>query len=162
FLHAAWAAVWDLAVMLGVLMLRRVAVDWVVALAAGLRLVGTATNLVTAPVHSEREADESVIADIGLERPERLTETGARLQSNEESRVAADRGWVAALLVVLFTIHVSRMGLDMSALVAVIGDVVVALGLAYFVIVPLRLLGRRLTRRLERGAWEHILDAPAR
>src|SRR6185295_14807942 len=43
FLHAAWAAVWDLAVMLGVLMLRRVAVDWVVALAAGLRLVGTAT-----------------------------------------------------------------------------------------------------------------------
>src|SRR6185312_3549473 len=160
FLHAAWAAVWDLAVMLGVLMLRRVAVDWVVALAAGLRLVGTATNLVTAPVHSEREADESVIADIGLERPERSTETGARLQSNEESRVAADRGWVAALLVVLFTIHVSRMGLDKSALavlsplVAVIGDVVVALGLAYFVIVPLRLLGRRLTRRLERGAWE--------
>ena len=168
FLHAAWAAVWNLAVMLGVLLLRRVAVDWVVALAAGLRLVGTTTNLVTAPVHSEREADESVIADIGIERPERLTETGARLQSNEVSRVAADRGWIAALLAVLFTIHVSRMGLDKSALavlsplVAVIGDVVVALGLAYFVIVPLRLLGRRLTRGLERGAWERILDAPAR
>ncbi len=168
FLHAAWAAVWNLAVMVGVLLLRRVAVDWVVALAAGLRLVGTTTNLVTAPVHSEREADESVIADIGIERPERLTETGARLQSNEESRVAADRGWIAALLAVLFTIHVSRMGLDKSALgvlsplVAVIGDVVVALGLAYFIIVPLRLLGRRLTRRLERGAWERVLDAPPR
>jgi hypothetical protein len=97
-----------------------------------------------------------------------LTETGARLQSNEESRAAADRGWIAALLAVLFTIHVSRMGLDKSALgvlsplVAMIGDVFVALGLAYFVIVPLRLLGRRLTRRLERRAWERMLDAPPR
>jgi hypothetical protein len=39
----------------------------------------------------------SVIAYIGIERPERLTETGARLQSNEESRVAADRGWTKRL-----------------------------------------------------------------
>jgi len=133
-----------------------------VALAAGLRLVGTTTNLVTAPVLSEREADDTVIADIGIERPERLAETGARLQSSEESRAAADRGWIGALLAVLFTIHVSRMGLDKSALgvlsplVAVLGDVVVALGLAYLIIVPLRLFGRRLTRGLERRAWDRV------
>jgi len=58
------AATWNLAVMLGVLLLRRHAVHWVVALAAGLRLVGTTTDLVTAPVLSEREADDTVIADI--------------------------------------------------------------------------------------------------
>ena len=51
-----------------------------VALAAGLRLAATTVNLAAAPVYSERDADESVIADIGIERPERLAETGARLQ----------------------------------------------------------------------------------
>ena len=60
------------------------------------------------------------------------------------------------------------MGFDRSALgilsplVAVLGDIVVALALAYFVIVPLRLFVRRLTRRVERAAWQRVLDAPAR
>jgi len=60
------------------------------------------------------------------------------------------------------------MDLDKSALgglrllVAVLGDVVVALGLAYLAIVPLRLFGRRLTRGLERRAWDRMLDGPAR
>jgi 3',5'-cyclic AMP phosphodiesterase CpdA len=68
---------------------------------------------------------------------------------------------------VLFAIHVSRMGFDKSALgilsplVAVAGDIVVALALAYFVIVPLHLLVRKATRGLERTAWRRVLDAPA-
>jgi uncharacterized protein YjiS (DUF1127 family) len=140
----------------------------VVGVAAGVRLVGTTLNLVTAPVYSEFEADESVIADIGVERPERLAETGARLQTAEKNRVGADRGWIASLLVVLFAIHISRMGLDKSALgilsplVAVLGDVVVALCLTYVVIVPVRLFVRRLTRGAERLGWARLLDAPAR
>ena len=74
-----------------------------------------------------------------------LAETGARLQAAERSGGPADRGWIAALIAVLFAIHVSRMGFDRSALgilsplVAVLGDIVVALALAYFVMVPLRL-----------------------
>ena len=60
------------------------------------------------------------------------------------------------------------MGFDRSALgilsplVAVLGDIVVALVLAYFVIVPLRLVVHRLTRRIERAAWQRVLDAPER
>jgi 3',5'-cyclic AMP phosphodiesterase CpdA len=167
-LQAAGAAAWNLAVALAVLLVGRLAVRWVVGLAAGLRLAATTLNLAAAPVYSEREANESVIADIGIERPERLAETGERLQQAEENRVAADRSWIAALLVVLFAIHVSRMGFDRSALgilsplVAVIGDVVFALGLTYFVIVPLRLFGRRTTRGLERRVWEWVLAVPAR
>ena len=153
FGKAAGAAVWNLAVAIAVLLIGRYATTWVIGLAAGLRLARTTVNLASAPVYSEHEADESVIADIGIERPERLAETGARLQQEEENRVAADRGWIAALLTVLFVIHVSRMGFDRSALailsplVAVLGDVVFALALAYLVIVPLRLSGRRMTRR---------------
>ena len=60
------------------------------------------------------------------------------------------------------------MGFDKSALgilsplVAVMGDIVVALALTYFVIVPVRLFMRRTTRRIERAAWQRMLDAPAR
>ena len=168
FLQSAGAAVWNLAVVIAIVLVGRFAVNWVVALAAGLRLAATTVNLAVAPVYSEHEADESVIADIGIERPERLAENGARLQRAEVNRVAADRSWIAALLAVLFAIHVSRMGFDRSALgilspfVAVLGDVVFALGLTYFVIVPLRLFGRRVTRGLERRAWERVLGAPAR
>ena len=167
-LQAAGAAVWNLGVVVAILLVGRSAANWVVALAAGLRLAATAAKLALAPVYSEHDADEGVIADIGIERPERLAETGARLQQGELDRVAADRSWIAALLAVLFAIHVSRMGFDRSALgilsplVAVIGDVVFALALTYFVIVPFRLFLRRLTRGVERQAWQRVLGAPDR
>ncbi len=60
------------------------------------------------------------------------------------------------------------MGFDKSALgilsplVAVLGDIVVALALTFFLIVPARLFIRRTTRWLERAAWERTLDAPAK
>jgi 3',5'-cyclic AMP phosphodiesterase CpdA len=165
--RAAGAAIWNLSVALAILVVGRFAANWVVGIAAGLRLAATTADLALAPVYSDDEADDSVIADIGIEQPERLFETGARIQRGEAERVPADRGWIAALLAVLFAIHVSRMGFDRSALgilsplVAVIGDVVFALSLTYFLIVPLRLFGRRVTRRFERRAWTRILAAPA-
>ena len=168
FRQSAGAAVWNLAVVAAILLIGRFAERWVVGLAAGLRLAATASNLALAPVYSEYEADESVVADIGIERPERLAEVAARLQQDEVNRAGADRGWIAVILTVLFAIHISRMGFDRSALgllspfVALLGDVIFALGLAFFVMVPLRLFGRRETRGLERWAWERVLDAPAR
>jgi hypothetical protein len=167
-LQAAGAAAWNLAVVVAILLVGRWASNWVVALAAGLRLAATTATLAMAPVHSDLDTEEGVIADIGIERPERLAETGARLQRAELDRVAADRSWILALLAVLFVIHVSRMGFDRSALgilsplVAVSGDVVFALALTYFVIVPSRLFVRRLTRGMERQAWQWVLSAPAR
>ena len=143
FVQAAGAAAWNLAVVVAILLVGRWAANWVVALAAGLRLAATTAALAVAPVHSDLDTEEGVIADIGIERPERLAETGARLQRAELERVAADRSWILSLLAVLFAIHVSRMGFDRSALgilsplVAVSGDVVFALALTYFVIVPL-------------------------
>jgi hypothetical protein len=166
--ESAGAAVWNLAVVAAILLIGRFAEKWVVGLAAGLRLGAAAVNLALAPVYSEDEADESVIADIGIERPERLAEIAERLQQDEVNRAGADRGWIAAILTVLFAIHISRMGLDRSALgilsplVAVLGDIVFAMGLAFFVMVPLRLFARRVTRGLERRAWERVLGASAR
>ncbi len=164
--RAIGSALGNLAVVVGIVLVGRYASGWVIGAAAGMRLLATTFNLLSAPVYFEGEADESVIADIGLDDPKLLAETGARLQREERSRTGADRGWVAALIVVLFAIHISRMGFDRSALgilsplVAVIGDMVVALGLAYAVIVPVRLSFRRLTRVPERRAWSWVLGVP--
>src|SRR4029453_17925509 len=127
-----------------------------------------AASVAARPSHGVDDADESVIADVGPDRRERLAETGARLQAAEQDRIGPDREWSAAFLAVLFAIHVSRMGFDRSALgifsplVAVAGDIVVALALTYFVIVPVRLFVRRTTRVVERTAWERVLDGSER
>ena len=138
---------------------------WVSPRAA--RLVAVTVNIATGPEYSEQDVDQSVIADIGLDDPERLAETGARFETEERNRVHADRGWIVALVIVLFAIHVSRMGFDKSALgilsplIAVAGDILVALALTFFVIIPVRLFLRRTTRWIERAAWQRVLDAPA-
>jgi 3',5'-cyclic AMP phosphodiesterase CpdA len=167
FVTDALAALGNLAAVLVVLLIGRYALNWVVGIAAGVRLLTVTANITTGASYSEDDVDESVVADIGLDRPE-IAETAARLQTAELNRGPADRGWIAALITVLFAIHVSRMGFDRSALgilsplVAVIGDIGVALALTFFVIVPLRLFTRRATRGLERISWERVLDAPAR
>ena len=149
-----------------VLLLGRFAENWIVGVAAGIRLLTITGNVTTGPILDADEPDESVIADIGLPDPDRLAATGNRLQAEELERGGADRGWILSLLAVLFAIHVSRMGFDRSALgilsplIAVIGDVAVALALTYFVIVPFRLFLRRVTRRAERLGWQRVLGAP--
>jgi 3',5'-cyclic AMP phosphodiesterase CpdA len=168
FLQDAASAAGNLAVVAGIVLLGRLALSWIVGVAAALRLVAVTVNVMTGQTFTERDAEESVIADIGLSRPERLAETGARLEAGERERISADRGWIAVLVAVLFAIHVSRMGLDQSALgilsplVAVLGDICVALALSYFIIIPLRLFVRRTTRSIERIAWERVLNARPR
>ena len=164
FLQEAASALGNLAAVVGVVLLGRYAVNWIVAVAAGIRLLSVTVTVMTGETYTEDDADLSVIADIGLDRPERLSETGARLEAEEQHRVAPDRGWIGALVAVLFAIHVSRMGFDQSALgilsplVAVAGDITVALALTYFIIVPLRLFMRRTTRSIERLAWGRVVD----
>lgn len=164
--EAGWAFT-NVVAAIGVLIIGRRAPDWLLALAAAVRLFNVTVSLARRPSYSEGDADESVVADIGLDRPE-ITATAERLQADELLRQPTDRAWIASFILVLFAIHVSRMGFDKSALgilsplVAVAGDIVVALALTYFVIVPIRLFVRRSTRRLERAAWLRVLDAPPR
>jgi hypothetical protein len=78
FLHTAGAAGWNLVVALAVLFVGRHAGKWVIGVAAGLRLATTSLNLPRP--RSTRTGRKEVIADIGIERPERLAETGAWLR----------------------------------------------------------------------------------
>ena len=153
----------NLAVVALMLVFGHSAVNWTVAIAAGIRILGTAFNIAAAPAFTGREADDTVIADLGLADDVRLAKLGARLQGEEQERILIDVAWLAAFVGTLFAIHIGRMGLDQTTLgllspgVAVIGDLAVALVIAFAIVVPVKLAFRKATRRLERRAWQWSL-----
>jgi uncharacterized membrane protein HdeD (DUF308 family) len=87
----------------------------------------------------------------------------ASLKSEEDSRRSADAFWCCIFVLVFFAIHVGRMRVYwdlvgmIDPLVAVAGDVAMALLLAFCIILPARLGWRKLSRSLERREWKRTL-----
>lgn len=160
------AAIWNLAVVIGILLLRERGVAWTVAIAGATRLFETAWKISDTPVYSEQDAGNTAIHDLGLPEHHALVALGSRLEADAATRAPIDRGWVISFLAVLFAIHLGRMGFDkstygiLSPIVAVLGDVVFALAFAYLIVVPASLLIRRLTLPLDRKAWTWCLERP--
>jgi predicted phosphodiesterase len=156
-------ALGNAAVVVLLMVLRAYTLDWTLALAGGLRIGGTAWNIISSPVFAVRDAGRTALADLGLsDRPE-VAELVDRIGAEEIAREPVDRGWIWALVVTLFAIHLGRMGFDRSRLgissplFAVIGDVFLALAIAYAIVFPLHVVVRRLTRGVERRAWRWYL-----
>jgi len=85
------------------------------------------------------------------------------MKAKEDARRAIDAYWCWIFVLVFFAIHIGRMrvywnlvGL-VDPLVAVAGDVGIALLLAFGLILPVRLGWRKLTRPLERRGWKRTL-----
>ncbi len=81
----------------------------------------------------------------------------------ERQRWRIDLTWCVTLAVVFFLTHAGRMDLPWnvfgvaSTAVAVAGDLLTALVLTIVIILPARLLWRKLTRPLEASAWRNRL-----
>jgi 3',5'-cyclic AMP phosphodiesterase CpdA len=152
------------ALAIALLLVRGAPVRWVIAAVGAFRLLGTAWDIRAAPAYTGTDAGDTVARDLDLDDSPELAELARRLATEEQARVEIDRGWIAAFAVTLFGIHLGRMGFDRSALgilsplVAVVGDLVFALVVAFGLVVPARLLTRRATRLLERRAWAWCLD----
>ena len=165
FAALAAAALGNFAVAGLLLGLGRWAPRWAVPLAGALRIFGTAWNIAMAPVFDEDDAGETVIRDLGLEERPEAAALAERLEAEEARRSPIDRHWIRVLILTLFAIHLGRMGLDRTALgivapgVAVLGDVVVGLVVGLGIVLPLRVVLRKLTRPLERRAWDWKLGA---
>ena len=96
-------------------------------------------------------------------------ETFARLRAETTSAFrtarAVDLTWMLTLVFVFLAIHAGRMPISDSLLgivspaVATAGDLLMTLVFAMLLILPTRLLWRRLTRRIERLAWSLHLRA---
>ena len=156
---AALAMVGNVAVALLLVVGREWAVSWTIAVAVALRIFGIAWNIAVSPVHTVADANETVIAELGLSHNSRIAAMTAEVEAGETARAPVDRGWIVAFVATLFAIHVGRMGTDGTLLgylapaVAVAGDMFVAVLITLLVINPLYLLWRWPTRWIERPIW---------
>jgi uncharacterized membrane protein HdeD (DUF308 family)/3',5'-cyclic AMP phosphodiesterase CpdA len=161
--RATLAATGNLATAAVLLVLwNNAATTWVVALAGAARILGAGWNMVTAPVHRIDDTYETFSEALGLPDDPDVRATGERLLDEERQRRPVDRGWILAFLATLFAIHVGRMEADwtlvglLGPFVAVLGDVLVALLVAFCVVSPARAGIRRLTRPVRRWAWRRV------
>jgi hypothetical protein len=122
---------------------------------------------VEAPLPAAVATTRGIHPDPSLGLPPNETFARLRTEANAASPtvLAADLMWMLTLAVVFLAIHAGRMPIEDSLLgisspfVATAGDVLMTLVLAALLVLPARLLWRRLTRRVERLAWSLRLGA---
>jgi uncharacterized membrane protein HdeD (DUF308 family) len=108
--------------------------------------------------------DEYPDRHLGLPARPEFAELDAVFAAEDRTRQAIDAYWCWMFILVFFAIHLGRMRVEwnlvgmISPLVAVVGDIGMALVIAFGLILPLHLLWRRSTRPLERREWQRRLD----
>ncbi|MHB1426551.1 MAG: metallophosphoesterase [Gemmataceae bacterium] len=142
----------------------------VVGLLAGLRILVAGWSIFTSrskppPTPAETpELAQHPDHRLGLPPHPRFAALLTELHAEERSRRPFDAYWCWAFVLTFFAIHIGRMetGWDLmglfSPLVATVGDVIVALLLAFALVLPFRLLWRKATRPLERRAWLRVMQ----
>lgn len=140
----------NLLIILLILLFKGKGFTWMVAIAGTLRILGTVYNLITAKLGSVDDVSEDVVENLGIEDDPRLLAMAVELEKEEANSAALDAGWIVVFLLTLFFIHLGRMGFDrstfgiLSPLVAVIGDMFIALVIAYGILGPIRIIFSKL------------------
>ena len=147
-----------------------------VGIIVGIFILAAGWRLLLAPIETTTRAaagsDPNAHPDPGLGLAPNAA--FARLYAEIDSAASSVRGndllWILTLVGVFFAIHVGRMPTSdtvlgiVSPVVATAGDILMTLLFATAIVLPCRLLWRRLTRPLERLAWSLQLgrksDAP--
>jgi uncharacterized membrane protein HdeD (DUF308 family) len=141
----------------------------VIGLSVGLRMLSAGWSMLLgraeAPTISEEEA-ALLHPDprMGLPPHDEFAAFRQSFSAAEDGWRWLNRYWCITFIVVFFAIHVGRMDVDwtligfISPAVATLGDVGVALLLAWCLIIPARALWRELTRPLERRCWKRLLQ----
>jgi len=150
---------------------RIIGTEQAVGISIGIYIAAAGWRMLVAPVEwAEPNAFAGAITthpDFKLALP--ANETFARLnaeaKSGSQTVRAADLMWMLTLGAVFLAIHVGRMPISDSLLgisspfIATAGDLLMTLVFAIVLLLPARLLWRRLTRPLERLAWSLHLGA---
>jgi Short repeat of unknown function (DUF308) len=162
-------------VLLGLLLWRQGASTGAVVLGVGLGLyiMSTGWTVFFAPkegladIDVDRATNEHPDERLGLAPHEELGRLRAAAAERELAALHLDAFWIIVLILVFFAIHAGRLQTDwtwlglISPLVAVAGDVLSAL-LVSLLLLPLWLSWRKLTRPIERRAWERRLSGQAK
>jgi uncharacterized membrane protein HdeD (DUF308 family) len=140
----------------------------VVEIVIGLRMLTSGGSMVLGrkapPSAAETAAELHPDSRLHLPPHSTFATLNASIQTEEDRRRSIDAFWCWTFIFVFFAIHIGRMRVYwtlagmIDPLVAVAGDVGVALLLAFVLILPLRLAWRLLTRPLERRGWKRTLS----
>ncbi|MBK9288601.1 MAG: metallophosphoesterase [Flavobacteriales bacterium] len=140
--------------------------EWTVAIAGAARIAGIAFTILRSRTGQLDQASEDEVRSIGMGDDAEVMAEGQRLEDEEAARAPIDRRWIISLVLILFAIHLGRMGFDRTALgilspfIAVVGDLAIALIIAYGIIAPQRSLLRRSSAPVERAAWQWVQQVP--
>jgi uncharacterized membrane protein HdeD (DUF308 family) len=140
----------------------------VLAILIGIRMLASGWAMVLGREEKEAVLETTPVGvhpDRGLRLPahQEFAHLESSMKEKEEARRSIDASWCWVFVVLFFAIHVGRMQVAwnivgmISPAVAVLGDLATALVLAFGLVLPLRLAWRKLTRPLERRAWERAL-----
>jgi uncharacterized membrane protein HdeD (DUF308 family) len=144
--------------------------DWsVVAFVVGIRMLTTGWSMLrgpATPVAWTPPADTHADVNLGLPPHRIFAALNEAADTRDRNRRGIDAGWCWIFILLFFVIHVGRMRVYwnlvgmIAPLVAVCGDLAVALAVSFIVIFPARLAWRKLTCPLERLAWRRVLTQP--
>ena len=115
-----------------------------------------------APPDEDPDLRDHPDAKLGLEPSDLIKEMREKLRQTEAAEATDNLFFCIKILLVFFVIHLLRTDAQwsfigfISPFSAIIGDGVMALILGVFLILPLRVLARKFTRPIERGAWRHL------
>ena len=153
-------------VVLLIILFRGKGLDWIVSLSGALRIFGTVYGLYTARTGTVGKVAEDIVDSLGLRGNKELEALAAKLGEESERRAPIDASWIATFIMVLFFIHLGRMGFDQSVvgivspLIAAIGDIFVALVFAFGIIAPIRNIFKRITGLFIRRSWRWVQKVP--
>ncbi|MBZ5856061.1 metallophosphoesterase family protein [Flavihumibacter profundi] len=158
-----WLAVaGNLAVLLLILVLRKQGVYIALSIAVGLRIFGIGYNILTATTGKMENVSEDLMVSMHTEDNPEISAIAEKIEQAEAVRAPFDRYWITMFIVILFFIHLGRMGFDrsflgvLSPLVAVVGDMVIAMVITYGILGPLLFAFRWISKPIERFFWSWV------
>lgn len=136
------------------------------SIAIAMRLFGIAISILSAKLGELEDVSEDLMQEMKYSDNKEIADLAERMEKEEGARAQIDRYWITTFVMVLFFIHLGRMGFDrsflgiLSPLVAVIGDMAIALIISYAIYAPLSGVLRRASASIERRLWSWVQQVP--
>jgi len=160
------AGVGSILLLLVLIVFKGNGLGWVLSLVIALRIFGIAISILSARLGVMGDVNVDVVYDMGLGENRRILALAESIENDEETKAPYDTKWIIVLLLMLFFIHLGRMGADrsflgiLSPLVATIGDAVIALVIAYVIIGSGRSVFKGVTAWADKKLWLWVERSP--
>ncbi len=166
WMRYALAVLGNLLLLLAIFLLRGRGFQWIASIAMALRLAGMAIEVLSSKPGEAGDVTEDLLTESGLNVSPQTRQKVEQLVQEENDRAPIDIRWIFTFLIILFAIHLGRMGYDrsstglLSPMVALIGDMVIALIIGWLVLAPLAGAFRSSTHWLMQRSYNWVSRVP--